>query len=124
MNTLRPVLEGARAALARVYGGRKLRRAQFLSRELAEPAHAGLGPVPLTAGCPTSAGPGKILVAVDDHACAAARRMETDLVAVGKHGKSWFEDLFAGSVALRVLRKCPADLLVVPPRHDQDAAAQ
>jgi nucleotide-binding universal stress UspA family protein len=56
-------------------------------------------------------------------ACGA-RRTQADLVAVGKHGNSWFKELFAGSVTLRLLRMSPADLLVVPPYQNRGPGEQ
>lgn len=49
-----------------------------------------------------------------------ARRQEVDLIAVGKHGKSWFSDFFLGSVASRLGMESNCDLLVVPPPQPPD----
>jgi nucleotide-binding universal stress UspA family protein len=58
---------------------------------------------------------------------ACARRLGADLIAVGKHGKSWIEELLLGSVTQRLLSERQADLLIAAPAdaddgHDRPAA--
>ena len=47
---------------------------------------------------------------------AAARARRADLVALGTHGMSGLRYVLLGSVAERVLREAPCDVLVVPPK--------
>lgn len=49
-----------------------------------------------------------------------ARRLDADLIVVGKHGRSWMEELLLGSVARRLMDECRSDLLVVPPVGNDD----
>jgi nucleotide-binding universal stress UspA family protein len=49
-----------------------------------------------------------------------ARLSEADLIAVGKHGKSWIAHLLLGSVAQRLAAETACDLLVAPPRDEDD----
>lgn len=47
---------------------------------------------------------------------AKAKELLSDLIVIGKHGRSWFEDLFLGSVTHHVLARSECDVLVVPER--------
>jgi nucleotide-binding universal stress UspA family protein len=51
---------------------------------------------------------------------ATARRLGVDLIAVGKHGRSWIEELLLGSVTQRLLGEFQSDLLIVPPAGTDD----
>ena len=42
--------------------------------------------------------------------------MRVDLIVMGTHGRSGFDRFLLGSVAEKVLRRAPCDVLVVPPR--------
>ena len=50
-----------------------------------------------------------------------ARKLPSDLVVLGTHGRSGFERLMLGSVTEKVLRKSPCPVLSVPP-HAGDTA--
>jgi nucleotide-binding universal stress UspA family protein len=43
-----------------------------------------------------------------------AKRLRADLIAVGKHGKSRFEELLLGSVTQRLVNETSCDLLITP----------
>ncbi len=44
---------------------------------------------------------------------AKAEELVSDLIVIGKHGQSWIEDLFFGSVTHHVLARSACDVLVV-----------
>lgn len=44
---------------------------------------------------------------------AKAEELLSDLIVIGKHGQSWFEDLFLGSVTHQILARSTCDTLVV-----------
>ncbi len=44
---------------------------------------------------------------------ATAEELLSDLIVIGKHGQSWFEDVFLGSVAHHILARSTCDTLVV-----------
>lgn len=44
---------------------------------------------------------------------ATAEELLSDLIVIGKHGQSWFEDLFLGSVTHHILARSTCDTLVV-----------
>ena len=44
---------------------------------------------------------------------ATAEELLSDLMVIGKHGQSWFEDLFLGSVTHHILARSTCDTLVV-----------
>lgn len=47
---------------------------------------------------------------------AKAKEISSDLIVIGKHGQSWFEGLFLGSVTHHVLARSKCDVLVVHER--------
>lgn len=53
---------------------------------------------------------------------SCARRMQADLIVVGKHRQSRIEELLLDSVVQRLLGESPCDLLVVPPTGDRSTA--
>lgn len=75
---------------------------------------AKLGVEPMSAGFVVEHGSATYVIG------SCARRVEADLVCVGKHRRSWFEDRLVNSVGLRLLRASRADLLVVPPSLNRD----
>lgn len=44
---------------------------------------------------------------------AKAEELLSDLIVIGKHGQSWFEDVFLGSVTHHILARSKCDTLVV-----------
>lgn len=52
--------------------------------------------------------PGRIIT-------SAAQELDVDLIVMGTHGRSTFEQVMLGSVAEHVLRECRCDVLLVPP---------
>jgi nucleotide-binding universal stress UspA family protein len=52
-----------------------------------------------------------------------ARRVPECLVVIGTHGRSGFENLVLGSVAEKVLRKAPCQVLTVPREPEESPAA-
>src|SRR6188474_1214309 len=53
---------------------------------------------------------------VHDELLAQVAATHTDLLVLGTHGRSGFQQLFLGSVTEKVIRKAPCPTLVVPPR--------
>lgn len=45
---------------------------------------------------------------------AFAEKLDIDLIAIGKHGRSRFSELFRGGVKRRMISECKCDLLIVP----------
>jgi nucleotide-binding universal stress UspA family protein len=50
-----------------------------------------------------------------EHILARAASLPADLIVMGTHGTGGFERLVLGSVAEKVLRRAPCDVLVIPP---------
>ncbi|SOD41697.1 universal stress protein [Nitrosovibrio sp. Nv4] len=46
--------------------------------------------------------------------CDHAKSMKPDLIVLGKHGKSRFEELLLGSASRHVMEQCFCDVLIVP----------
>lgn len=51
---------------------------------------------------------------------ACARRLQADLIVVGKHSKPRIEELLLGSTTQKLLRESQCDLLAVPPVDEDD----
>jgi len=60
---------------------------------------------------------GRVRVGRAGHVIVAeARRLHADVVVLGTHGRRGVQKFLFGSTAQAVLRRCPARVLVVPPR--------
>lgn len=48
--------------------------------------------------------------------CQRARELQSNLIVMGKQGRSWLSEFLLGSVSRRTLELAPCDVAIVPPR--------